>query len=90
MAVWNRLGCGMMRCLVSYPLVLEGVKEEDLSPDKWEDVIRSHMFLKEKQVPEYKLKSRFVGGGNGQDKSLYEEKEISSPTGRCLPCTCLL
>jgi hypothetical protein len=38
------------------------------------------MFLKEKLLPEPKLKARFVAGGNMQDKSIYSDGETSSPT----------
>ena len=38
------------------------------------------MFLKEKTLPEPKLKSRFVAGGHMQDRSIYSEGETSSPT----------
>ena len=41
------------------------------------------MFLTPKSLPSGKLdrvKGRIVAGGQRQDKSLYEDKEISSPT----------
>ena len=60
--------------------VFKGVKRSELSEKEWNSIIKSHMFLREKQVPEYKLKSRFVGGGDGQNKALYGEDEILSPT----------
>jgi len=52
-----------------------------LTKDQWKSVIRSHMFLKEKHLADGsfgKLKSRFVAGGDMQDKSNYED--ISSST----------
>ena len=51
-----------------------------LTPEQKLRVIRSSMFLKEKTLPEPKLKARFVGGGNMQDKSAYSQEETSSPT----------
>ena len=45
--------------------------------------IYSSMFLKEKFHPDgslKKLKARLVAGGNMQDRSLYDENSISSPT----------
>jgi hypothetical protein len=46
-------------------------------------IIRSHMFFKEKFYPNgdfEKLKARFVAGGDGQDRSMYSENQISSQT----------
>ena len=48
-----------------------------------ESIIRSFMFQKEKfnSLGEFtQLKARLVAGGNGQDKTIYDESEISSPT----------
>ena len=59
--------------------VFKGVKRSELSEKEWNSIIKSHMFLREKQVPEYKLKSRFVGGGDGQNKALYGEERNSCP-----------
>ena len=45
--------------------------------------IYSSMFLKEKFHPDgglKKLKARLVAGGNMQDRSLYDDNSISSPT----------
>ena len=45
--------------------------------------IPSKMFLTPKSLPSGKLdrvKGRIVAGGQRQDNSLYEDKEISSPT----------
>ena len=47
------------------------------------NAIPSKMFLTPKSLPSGKLdrvKGRIVAGGHRQDKSLYEDKEISSPT----------
>jgi hypothetical protein len=47
------------------------------------NAIPSKMFLTPKTLPNGKLdrvKGRIVAGGHRQDKSLYEDKEISSPT----------
>ena len=60
--------------------VFDGVYWNDLSTEQKRRVIRSSMFLKEKLLPEPKLKARLVGGGNMQDRSLYADSEISSPT----------
>jgi hypothetical protein len=41
------------------------------------------MFFKEKYLPTgvfEKLKARFVAGGDGQDRSLYSELQLSSKT----------
>ena len=61
--------------------VFEPVDFRKLTKDQWKSVIRSHMFLKEKHLADGsfdKLKSRFVAGGDMQDKSTYED--ISSST----------
>jgi hypothetical protein len=57
------------------------VDSKHLTNAQLKSAIRSHMFLKEKHLPSGdfdKLKSRFVAGGNEQDKSLYDD--ISSST----------
>ena len=54
-----------------------------LSKQQLREIISSHMFLKEKfsSTGEFeKLKARLVAGGHMQDKSIYEENDISSPT----------
>ena len=57
------------------------VRIQDLTDSERERIIRSSMFLKEKVTasgePD-KIKARFVGGGNLQDKALYGN--VSSPT----------
>ena len=56
---------------------------KDLTEKEKKQVIRSHMFLKEKYdaVGKFeKLKGRLVAGGNEQDKNSYED--LSSPTAR--------
>jgi hypothetical protein len=61
--------------------VFQGVKYDQLSNQQKKKIIRSHMFLKEKFLANGsfdKLKSRFVAGGDMQDKTLYDD--ISSPT----------
>ena len=61
--------------------VFEPVDFRKLTKEQWKSVIRSHMFLKEKHLADGsfdKLKSRFVAGGDMQDKSTYED--ISSST----------
>ena len=54
-----------------------------LSKEQVNKVIRSSMFLREKFKPDgqfEKLKSRLVGGGHMQDRSLYTDDDTSSPT----------
>jgi hypothetical protein len=61
----------------------KGVHFKDLTPEQRSGIIRSFMFLKEKYLPNGsfdKLKSRLVGGGNDQQKSLFEDSSITSPT----------
>jgi hypothetical protein len=61
--------------------VFQGVKYDQLSNQQKKKIIRSHMFLKEKFLANGsfdKLKSRFVAGGDMQDKTLYDD--VSSPT----------
>ena len=61
--------------------VWKGVKFSDLSYKQKKKIIHSFLFLKEKYLPsgEFdKLKARLVGGGDQQDKDIYEN--ISSPT----------
>jgi hypothetical protein len=63
--------------------VMEAVRPSSLNRKQRRAVIRSSMFLKEKFLPSgefEKLKSRFVAGGNMQDRSVYSEGETSSPT----------
>lgn len=62
--------------------VWEVVDKAKLTRKQLRDVIRSSLFLKEKFAANgefLKLKARLVAGGDGQDKSVYEEA-ISSPT----------
>ena len=54
-----------------------------MSPEDKRAVIRSSIFLKEKYDAQglfQKLKARLVAGGNHQDRTIYAESEISSPT----------
>ena len=54
-----------------------------LSKSQLRSAIRSSLFLKEKFFPsgEFdKLKGRLVAGGNMQDRALYGEEDLSSPT----------
>jgi hypothetical protein len=54
-----------------------------IEPRLKKKIIRSHMFFKEKFHPNGdfdKLKARFVAGGDGQDRSVYSESEITSQT----------
>lgn len=63
--------------------VMSQVRVSTLSPAQLSSVIRSSMFLKEKFFPDGdfdKLKSRFVAGGDRQDRAAYTETETSSPT----------
>jgi hypothetical protein len=63
--------------------VFEPVGVRQLGLQERRKIIRSSMFLKEKYLSTgafEKLKSRFVAGGNMQDRGLYDEGEISSPT----------
>ena len=56
---------------------------KSLSPAELRKVIVSSLFFKEKFSPSgefLKLKARLVAGGHMQDRSLYEESDISSPT----------
>jgi hypothetical protein len=55
----------------------------DLSYQQRKSIIPSKLFLKDKYSPDgtfEKLKSRLVGGGHRQDRTLYEDHERSSPT----------
>jgi histone deacetylase 1/2 len=61
--------------------VFIGVQYNNLSKEQKKKIIRSHLFLKEKFLSNGsfdKLKSRFVAGGDMQDKTLYDD--VSSPT----------
>ena len=63
--------------------VWHGLLVSDLTRDERDKVIRCLMFLKEKFTAsgEYeKLKARLVAGGDQQDKGLYEDLCLSSPT----------
>jgi hypothetical protein len=60
-----------------------GVLVSDLTRDERDKVIRCSMFLKEKFAASgefEKLKARLVAGGDQQDKGLYEDLYLSSPT----------
>jgi len=62
--------------------VLSGQDPSKLTKEDWESIIPSSMFLKDKFDPEgmfEKLKARLVAGGHMQDRSIYDESEISSP-----------
>jgi len=57
------------------------IKQADLSITQLKKAIRCHMFLKEKLDAAgnfVKMKARLVAGGDGQDKTIYQN--ISSPT----------
>jgi hypothetical protein len=59
------------------------VRVADLSAEEARRILPSKLFLKEKFSPMKvyeKLKSRLVGGGHRQDRTLYEDHERSSPT----------
>lgn len=59
------------------------VRYNDLPWEKKKKVIRSSLFLKEKfdSTGAFQLlKARLVAGGHMQDRSLYEEEDITSPT----------
>ena len=61
--------------------VWEVVDKDHLSQKQLKSVITSSMFLKEKFNGDGtfdKLKARLVAGGDGQDRSLYDN--LSSPT----------
>jgi hypothetical protein len=63
--------------------VWHGVLVSDLTQDERDKVIRCSMFLKEKFTASgefEKLKARLVAGGDQQDKGLYEDLCLSSPT----------
>jgi hypothetical protein len=60
------------------PVELRSLKSHQRSK-----IIRSHMFFKEKFYPSgefKKLKARSVAGGDGQDRLMYSENQISSQT----------
>lgn len=63
--------------------VFEPVQPQSLSQAQRRSAIPSFMFLKKKVDPNgnfTELKSRFVAGGHKQDRDLYDETELSSPT----------
>jgi hypothetical protein len=63
--------------------VFEPINVKTLSKGQLIKIIRSSLFLKEKFYPHgefEKLKSRLVGGGHMQDRSLYSDDDTSSPT----------
>ena len=63
--------------------VINPVKARDLTASQRRNILRSHMFVKEKFLPTGepdKVKARLVAGGDKQDKSLYSDEELSSPT----------
>ena len=62
--------------------VWHGVLRSSLSATQRKKIIRSSCFIKPKFVDGIfaKLKARFVAGGNNQDRSLYDQSDISSPT----------
>ena len=60
-----------------------GVHLRNLTQDQRKQIVRSTMFSKVKFLPSgevEKLKSRLVAGGDMQDKNLYDEGDLSSPT----------
>ena len=64
---------------VLYPIRIEDLSREQLV----NRVVRTTMFLREKLTPEGLvdlIKARLVALGNFQDRSLYRENDISSPT----------
>jgi len=59
------------------------VQVRNLSFQQRKSIIPSKLFLRDKYAPDgtfEKLKSRLVGGGHRQDRTLYEDHERSSPT----------
>jgi len=59
------------------------IRISDLTPAQRRSIVRSSLFFKEKFKPggEFdRLKARLVAGGDQQDRSLYSESSISSPT----------
>ena len=63
--------------------VFHPVDTSTWSKEQFKSVIPSMMFLKEKYLPNglfEKLKSRLVAGGHRQNRSIYANKDISSPT----------
>ena len=63
--------------------VIKPVLASDLDDQAKKAIIRSSLFLKEKYLPDGtfdKLKARLVAGGHLQDRSLYMDEEITSPT----------
>ena len=59
------------------------VRTSDLSSEQYKAIIRSSAFVKAKHKLDEsfdKLKARLVAGSNMQDRSMYEAKDISSPT----------
>jgi len=63
--------------------VMHPIDTREMSKSKFESIIRSSMFLKEKYKPDGsfdKLKARLVAGGNMQDRALYDDQQISSAT----------
>jgi len=73
-----------------FPPSCEGIKQvwhsvlvSDLTRDERDKIIRCSMFRKEKFTTsiEYdKLNARLVAGGDQQDKKLYKDLSLSSPT----------
>ena len=63
--------------------VLKPLMWSSLGRKRREKILRSFMFLKEKRNSSgifERLKARLVANGKQQDKSLYDESQISSPT----------
>ena len=62
--------------------VWHGVLRSSLSKTQHKKIIRSSCFIKPKVIDGIvaTLKARFVAGGNTQDRSIYDESQISSPT----------
>jgi len=63
--------------------VFEPVQRNSLTAEEQRAIIPSKMFLKDKYKPDGsfdKIKARLVAGGHRQDRDLYEDVQISSPT----------
>ena len=63
--------------------VWQGVLKKDLSTTEKKSIIRSSAFIKKKldtDENKYKFKARVVTDGSMQDRAIYKESDISSPT----------
>ena len=73
--------------------VWHGVLRSSLSKRERKRIIRCSIFLKEKYSPEgvrQRLKARLVAGGHQQDRSLYSQEDITSPTVSINALFCIL